>query len=140
MKTFKNFDLSQYNSYRIRSRCTLAHFPESERDIIDLFEKRQDYVLIGSGHNIIFSKAFYEQEFIIFNGNYENILLDSNCIQAESGAFMTSLSEFALLHGLSGLEIFRHTEFFRRSSCDECWSKWRRDPRHSGESAIFFIG
>lgn len=107
MITKKNFDLSQYNSYRIRSRCAVAHFPESEQDIIDLYRKQQDYILIGSGHNIIFSKPYYNEEFVIFNGNYENIHLeDGNCIMAESGAFMTSISEFALEHALSGLEIF----------------------------------
>ncbi|MDN3668120.1 UDP-N-acetylmuramate dehydrogenase [Echinicola jeungdonensis] len=107
MKVFEEFELTNYNSYKIHSKCKRAYFPDSEEDIIDLFSRSQDYVLLGSGHNVILSNSYYEREFIIFNGNFSQIgLNDNGILEAESGVTMYDLSLFALDNGLTGLEIF----------------------------------
>ena len=41
MKQKKNFDLKNYNSYNIESKCKLAYFPENEDDIIKLYSVKQ---------------------------------------------------------------------------------------------------
>lgn len=104
----KNFDLTDYNSYRIRSKCRLAYFPESEADLVGLYESDKDYILLGSGHNIILSKDYYDADFIIFNGNYNAIVVDekSNVISAEAGATILEVSEAAEKHSLTGVEFF----------------------------------
>lgn len=108
MRVYSNFDLTEYNSYRIEARCRTAFFPETEIDIIELYKTNKDFLILGSGHNIIFSKNYYDTDFIIFNGNYNktNVNLETNTIEAEAGVSMFELSELALDNSLSGIEIF----------------------------------
>src|SRR5690606_26470817 len=108
MRVYSNFDLTNYNSYRLKAVCSKAYFPESENDLIELYQSRKDYVLLGSGHNVILSKKYYEEEFIIFNGNYNQIDVDSErgFVNAEAGIMMDQISEIACQNGLSGVEIF----------------------------------
>lgn len=104
----QNFDLTNYNSYRIEARCKVAYFPENEAEIVELYKTNQNFVLLGSGHNIILSKTYYDQSFIIFNGNYNaiNIEIPSGILIAEAGATMLEISEKARDEGLSGVEVF----------------------------------
>jgi UDP-N-acetylmuramate dehydrogenase len=108
MKVYTDFNLTEYNSYRVQSKCAKAYFPESEEDIVELYQRGNNYILLGSGHNIILSKSYYQDEFVIFNGNFEAITQgeNNNVIIAESGVTMLRLSTEALERGLSGLEIF----------------------------------
>lgn len=108
MQCFNDFNLTEYNSYRIKAKCRYAFFPESEKEIINLYKKKLPYVLLGSGHNVLLSKEEYLESFIIFNGNFCEISIDkeNGIIEAEAGAFMLDISELACENGLSGLEIF----------------------------------
>ena len=108
MKVFRDFDLTNYNSYRIKAKCKTAFFPENEEDVINFYKKEEPYVLLGSGHNVILSKDYYDTNFLIFNGNFQNSSINSETglIEAEAGITMLQLSELALENGRSGLEIF----------------------------------
>lgn len=106
MKAYKNFDLTNYNGYRVKSRCMNAFFPQNEQDIIELYNKKSNYILLGSGHNIILSKDYYNQDFIIFNGNFNKVEANLNQINAEAGATIQKISETAEENGLKGLEFF----------------------------------
>ena len=108
MKTYLNYNLTKYNSYRLNSTCEKAYFPENERDILELYKSKTSFILLGSGHNIILSKLFYSKPFIIFNGNYNSIEVDekSNTIVAEAGATILDVSETAEKYGLTGAEFF----------------------------------
>lgn len=107
MKQFKKFDLTQYNSYRIKAIAREVFFPEKEEEIIELYKIRKDYILIGSGHNLIFTRKYYEEPIIIFNGNYNDIsLLTQEILEVEAGAFTKDVCEFALENSLSGFEMF----------------------------------
>ena len=108
MRVYNDFDLTDYNSYRLKARCRRAYFPNSEEDIISLYSSGYNYILLGSGHNVILSKEYYEEEFIIFNGNFEQIDINakSGMVDAQAGIRMEKLSEMACENGLSGLEIF----------------------------------
>lgn len=110
MKIIQKFDLTHYNSYHIKSECERAVFVDSEEDLIEYYtlNKGKNNVLLGSGHNIILSKNYYDCDFLIFNGNFKQYEVDAtnNIIEAQSGITMTELSEIAYTHGMSGLEIF----------------------------------
>lgn len=106
MKIFENFDLTVYNSYRIKAHCKFAYFPETEYDVLHLFRNNKEFILLGSGHNVILSKSYYEKPIIIFNGNYNAIKIEDSLLEAEAGAMMWDLSRIALENSLSGLEIF----------------------------------
>ena len=104
----KDFNLKNYNSYKLESSCAAAFFPENEREILNFFKEKKSYVLLGSGHNVILSKPYYESNFLIFNGNFCQAYVnrESGIIEAEAGITMLELSVLALKNGLSGLEVF----------------------------------
>ncbi|MGI6436458.1 MAG: UDP-N-acetylmuramate dehydrogenase [Sphaerochaeta sp.] len=108
MISYKDFDLTEYNAYRIKSICSKAYFPENESDLFDILDQNKEkrFIIIGNGNNIILSKVYYDDEFIVFNGCLNKIRVYNNEIEAEAGATLFQLSETALLHNLSGLEIF----------------------------------
>lgn len=107
MRIEEDLDLTAYNSYRIKSICQKAYFPEDEQDVVSLFTENDDFILLGSGHNIIFSKEYYRKPMIIFNGNYNAInLIGEVILEVEAGAMMWDVAQFALDKDLSGLEIF----------------------------------
>ena len=56
MRIETDFDLTNYNSYRIKAKCRKAYFPEGEEDIISLYKDVNSFIVLGSGHNIILSK------------------------------------------------------------------------------------
>ncbi len=108
MITYKNFNLIKYNSYRINSLCSKAYFPECESDFLELYNKNnvKRLIIIGNGNNIILSKEYYEEEFIILNGNFDKVIVNNNIIEAEAGATLFHLSEISLKNSLTGFEIF----------------------------------
>lgn len=108
MRIEENFNLKEFNSYQIQSVCRKAYFPENELEIIELFKSKKDFILIGGGYNVIFSKPFYYTDFIIFNGNFNSIKIDNNSsiIQAEAGATIFDVSEKAQQNSISGVEFF----------------------------------
>jgi len=108
MKKFTDFDLSNYNAYRIKSICKNAFFPDSVEDINILYENSliNDKVVLGNGNNIILSKEYYDMDFIIFNGNFNRTVLNGDRINAQAGTTLKDLSEFALENSLTGMEVF----------------------------------
>ena len=105
MKTYSDFDLTEYNSYSLTAKCRKAFLPDSEMDVINLYKSKKDFVLLGNGNNVILSKPYYDQDFVIFNGNFNTIEARENIIIAEAGATTLHLSELALAHGLTGAEF-----------------------------------
>jgi len=103
-----NFNLTEYNAYRINAVCAKAWFPESENDLLEIYRQNinKRIIILGNGNNIILSKEYYEEEFIILNGCFDNITVNDTLIEAETGATLLQLSETALKHHLTGLEIF----------------------------------
>lgn len=107
MKQFEDFDLTMYNSYRIKAIGRLVYFPETEDDLVELYQQSKDYILLGSGHNIILASDYYDRPIIVFNGNYNSVFWDGEYgLEVEAGAMMHDVAQVALDSALSGLEIF----------------------------------
>lgn len=108
MKIIDDLDLTPFNSYRIPARCARAYFPETEADVLEAYERTSTSrrVLLGSGHNVILARPWYDDEFVIFNGNFSRIVVEDAMMIAEAGAFSKEMSETALRNGLSGFEVF----------------------------------
>ncbi len=110
MKIFENFDLSLFNSYQIRAICSKIYFPENELDFIEIYSKYNNgkkKIIIGAGNNIIFSKDYYEEEFICIGKGFSQIKLEGeNTVIADAGVHTKELCDFALLNELSGVEVF----------------------------------
>lgn len=108
MREYENFDLTRYNSYAVKATCKKAYFPETDEDIYKLFYNSKDkYILLGGGYNVLLVEEYYDQEFVVFSGNYDNIKIEDNVfLTCEAGCDMKKVSEFALENELKGLEIF----------------------------------
>lgn len=109
MRIEHNFDLTYYNSYRIKSKCKIAYFPTSEEDFVEIYKNHnpKKIIIIGGGWNIILSKAFYDNAFIIVGDSFSSMsLVGEGKIECQSGANTKNFSEFALAHALTGAEIF----------------------------------
>lgn len=108
MNYINNFNLTDYNAYRIDAVGAKAWFPENETDLLEIFNqnKNKRLIVLGNGNNIILSKEYYEEEFIILNGCFDKIIISDTEIEAEAGATLLQLSETALKHHLTGFEIF----------------------------------
>ena len=107
MKFYQNLDLTDYNSYKIKSIAKNAFFPESVEDIKWLMGNISNPIFIGGGNNIILSKNYYEEEnFIIFRENFSDITIENETVTCLSGVDLKELSLIALENNLSGLEIY----------------------------------
>lgn len=106
MKIYEEFDLKNYNSYRLHATCRKVYFPENEEEVVQFFKSETNYVLLGSGHNIILSKVHYDESFLIMDNHFGAHTVENNIIEAEAGISMLEMSEIALDHGLSGIEVF----------------------------------
>lgn len=104
----QEFNLRRYNAYRIDAVCSKAWFPETELELLTIYNQNPDKkkIIVGNGNNIILSKEYYEEEFIILNDCFNVIQVIENGLTAEAGATLQQLSDTALLNSLSGLEIF----------------------------------
>jgi UDP-N-acetylmuramate dehydrogenase len=108
MHYYNNFNLNDYNSYHIHAVCVKAWFPETEEDFIGIYKQNPNTrkIILGNGNNIILSKEYYQEEFIILNGCFNKIEANNTEIIAEAGSTLLQVSETALEHSLSGFEIF----------------------------------
>jgi UDP-N-acetylmuramate dehydrogenase len=108
MQFFTNFNLQLYNAYRIKSVCKRAWFPKNENDFLEIYNHNTatKKIILGNGNNIILSKDWYDEEFIILNGCFDLVEVNDIEMIAEAGATLQQISETALTHSLSGLEIY----------------------------------
>ena len=106
MKVKEEFDLTEYNSYRLNAICSRAYFPESEEDLVEIFSTVEKKVVIGGGYNIILSKEYYDEAFVIFDKHFSKVYLNENVITGQAGISMYDLSLLALENSLTGIEIF----------------------------------
>lgn len=107
MRVCKQFNLQPYNSYRLNATCETAYFPSNEAEIRAVFqENKERKILLGSGHNVILSKTYYPESFVIFADNLNKTTIDGTTIEVEAGATMVELCDLALQHELTGLETF----------------------------------
>lgn len=108
MNSVIKLNLTEYNAYHLNAVCSKAWFPENENDLVKIYNqnKNKRFVILGNGNNIILSKDYYNEEFIIFNGCFDKVCVNETIIEAESGATLEQLSKIALKQSLVGLSSF----------------------------------
>lgn len=103
---YKNFDLSNYNSYRVRSRVVEAFFPTNLDELLQILIDIPSAVIIGGGNNIILSKSYYDKPFVFIRNNFSSYKIDKSCCKVMAGMQMSMLSMILADHGLTGFETF----------------------------------
>lgn len=107
MLRYENFNLKNHNSYKLDAVCRVAYFLENEDDIKQVYENEDNVIVIGSGHNIILTKTYYTEAFIIMEKTFSSITFSSKTtILVNAGMFTKDLSLIALEKSLCGLEVF----------------------------------
>ncbi len=110
---YDNFDLTEYNGYRINARCKSAFLPKSKGDLLEFLNEnaRDSFKILGSGHNVILQNQYYDSTLLILSENYSDMMWDSfsdgihKCTSL-SGTSLKRLSLEALKFSASGLEYF----------------------------------
>ena len=106
----RNFDLTEYNSYRVHSSADTVLFPQCVEDFKTILNEYNiaDAYIVGKGCNTIFAKKHYPQSqpIIIIRDNFIGINQVDDGIEVLSGTDLKDLSIYAMEHGMSGLECF----------------------------------
>lgn len=106
MRIESNFQLEDYNSYKIKSSATLALFPESIEELNVIIRKYPEAIIWGGGNNIILSKKHYTTPIIFIRENLKNYILKGNRVEVQAGMQMSELSTILLENNLTGFEAF----------------------------------
>ncbi len=106
IKCYKDFQLTNFNTLKIKSTAKFFYLPDNYGEMISLFKKYKSNtpIVIGAGSNVLFSSQAIEQP-IIYTGNINEIKCSGNIIEVEAGYKTQSLSKYALSKKLSGFEF-----------------------------------
>ena len=106
IKHYDNFQLTNFNTLRIKSSAKEFWMPDNYGEMISLLKKFKDKnpIVIGSGSNILFSSQLIEEP-IIYTGNIKSVLNFGELIEVEAGIKTQTLSKLALDKSLSGFEF-----------------------------------
>jgi UDP-N-acetylmuramate dehydrogenase len=103
---FNDFDLKEFNTLRIEAVAQTFCIPYSingMENIINDLSDGKEIVIIGSGSNILFSKPYYDSNYLFISTQMLNKKeLRDGIIYAESGVEMGKLAWFALENSIAG--------------------------------------
>lgn len=105
---YENCNIKKYNTYRLGVICKYLVFVKNTLELIDalkyLKENNIKYLILGNGSNVIFKDDYYDGVIIKLD-KMNNIKINNNEIEVESGYSLMKLSRDILDYGLSGLEF-----------------------------------
>ncbi|MBR5305138.1 MAG: UDP-N-acetylmuramate dehydrogenase [Candidatus Gastranaerophilales bacterium] len=106
IKHYDDFQLTNFNTLRIKSTAKQFWMPDNYGEMISLFKKfkNETPIIIGNGSNILFSSKGIESP-IIYTGNIKSSFILGNIIEVEAGIKAQRLSKLAYEKGLSGFEF-----------------------------------
>ena len=106
IKHYDDFQLTNFNTLRIKSIAKQFWMPDNYGEMISLFKKfkNETPIVIGNGSNILFSSKGIESP-IIYTGNIKSSFILGNIIEVEAGIKAQRLSKLAYEKGLSGFEF-----------------------------------
>lgn len=105
-KCIENADLTNYNTYKLRSECYLLVFPSNMLEltsVIKILKKyKSKYFIIGNGSNIILPE-YYDGVIIKLSG-FNKCIISNDEVYVESGYMLNHLATKVSEEGYSGLE------------------------------------
>ena len=108
MKIYKNEPLSKHCSFKIGGNASYVCFPESKEELIEIVSKfnseKQEYYVFGNASNVLFPDKGLNKA-VIFTTEMKQIKLQNECIVAEAGVTLNTLSAFARDNSMTGLEF-----------------------------------
>lgn len=106
IKYYKDFQLTNFNTLKIKSTAKYFYMPDNEGELISLFKKFKNDtpIVIGNGSNVLFSSKGVDSP-IIYTGNINSILTIGSTIEVFSGYKVQALSKYAYQKSLTGFEF-----------------------------------
>lgn len=106
IKFYNDFQLTNFNTLKIRSTAKIFYMPDNYGEMISLFKRNKNNkpIVIGNGSNVLFSSLGIESP-IIHTGLIKSTLSFNQTMEVEAGIKTQMLSKIALDKKLSGFEF-----------------------------------
>ena len=106
IKCYKNFQLTNFNTLKIKSTAKYFYMPDNEGELVSLLKKykNENPIVIGNGSNILFSSSGVEEP-VLYTGRIDFCNVIGNVIEAGCGVKVQKLSKLALEKKLKGFEF-----------------------------------
>ena len=106
IKSYKHFQLSNFNTLKIESKAKLFFMPDNYGEMISVIKKykSQNPIVIGNGSNVLFSSHGVEEP-LIHTRYIKSVLVLGETLEAECGVKTQALAKLAYEKGLSGFEF-----------------------------------
>ena len=105
---YENVNIKKYNSYKLNVICKYLVFIRNIDELISLIkylkENNINYLILGNGTNIIFSKDYFDGVIIKLD-KLNNLKVDNTEVYVECGYPLVKLSNEIFKYGLVGLEF-----------------------------------
>ncbi len=100
--------MSLHTSFRIGGPADIFCVPRIHADLVEMLcfamENSIPWMILGRGSNLLVADKGI-RGMVISTQNFNKISIDENYVSAFSGASMRALADFAMEHGLAGLEF-----------------------------------
>ena len=100
----ENFDIKNYTTFKIGGRVKKAYFPETQSEYTELLKELDNYIVLGSCSNILFSTEGYDGN-IILTTELKQFEIRGNKVFAACGVKGPMLAQATADKGLSGFEF-----------------------------------
>ncbi len=106
VKYYDNFQLSNYNTLKIKSTAKNFFLPDNSGELITIIKKfkNENPIILGNGSNVLFSSKGVVEP-IIHTSKMNSINFLGSTLEVDCGVKTGYLSKFALDKGLSGFEF-----------------------------------
>lgn len=106
IKFYKDFQLTNFNTLRIKSTAKYFYMPDNAGELISLIKKYKNGnpVILGNGSNILFSSSGIVAP-VIYTGRIKSMSNSNLTIEADAGCKVQALSKYAYEKNLSGFEF-----------------------------------
>ncbi len=106
IKFYSDFQLTNFNTLRIKSTAKYFYMPDNEGELISLLKKfkNDNPVILGNGSNILFSSSGISVP-VIYTGRIKSINHIAHTIEAGAGCKVQALAKYAYEKKLAGFEF-----------------------------------
>ena len=102
MKTHNNFDLTNYNSFRLSSIAKTIYFPESITELFKILKQNPKILILADGTNVLLKPEI--EELICLKFMKSMIYPRSNIVITTANYPLQKLINYTIQNNLSGLE------------------------------------
>lgn len=104
----EDVSLEKNNTLRLRSIAKVMLFPSNNQEIREICDKfdNKEFITLGRGSNILFSKKYYGEHYIFFNLKLmDDVSLNNNKLYAQAGLSLQRLTWYTVEHNIKGFEF-----------------------------------